>query len=98
MSPVHNDPPPPPLPPEVDRLFRIYKEQSLLAQELERNMARIALARAYLARPGCNTLLGAARLKQLRAARSGLLARSRACRIEALELQSFPHTQLDLSV
>ena len=87
---------PPELPREIARLFRIQREQLDLTQQLERNMGRIALARAYLARPGSNVLLGSARLARLRDTRRALLAKMRASRIEALELDAFPNLQVDV--
>src|SRR5262249_55576894 len=71
-----------------ESLVRIVHSNERLFKDLETLSVKIRRARAYLAEPGCNRILGNANLGRLRAKRSGTLAQLRTNRIEAWEILS----------
>ena len=68
------------------RIVRLVKDNDRLFAELAAIHARIGRARSYLADPDCHLplALALANLSRLKATHSGLLARLRSNRIEAL--------------
>lgn len=72
----------------LERLAAIMLGNDVLMDELVVSRARVDAARVYLDREGCNLRFGSAHLELCRAKHSGLLARLRANRIEAIGLLS----------
>lgn len=68
------------------RLVQIYRENERLLGELDTVRSRTRDALTYRSRSGGTAVLADARLAQLRAKRSGLLALLRSNRIEALDI------------
>jgi len=86
-EPLQVEPKTDPLEPRTfERLIRLVQENERLFDRLDANRAAAAECWTYLARPGSNTALALARLERLRTARSAILTRLRANRIEAREL------------
>jgi hypothetical protein len=70
----------------LERLIQIMQSNDRLMEELAASRDRIARARAYLDEPGRNARMGSAHLERCRVKHSGILARLRANRVEALGL------------
>ncbi len=70
----------------LERLAQLMISNDELMDELVTSRARIVAARTYLDKPACNLRFGLAHLERCRTKHSGILARLRANRIEALQL------------
>jgi len=66
-----------------ERLVQILRMNERLLGELQRLNGQLEEARDYLARPGCNVVLGMATLGRAKRRRSAVLCRLRAHRREA---------------
>jgi hypothetical protein len=71
------------MPNPFERLVQILRMNERLLGELHRLNGRLEEARDYLARSGCNVVLGMATLDRAKRRRSAVLCRLRAHRMEA---------------